>query len=242
LKKIISFVAARFARRYLGLHLTIGFLVAVIALWIFAALTQQIIRAETLTRFDLDVHNWIRGEATVTGYAVFGAISELGSPLVIGIFALLGAVEFWRLKRHLTLLAWIGTFVGGGLLDWVLKIVVHRPRPEFASDYLVHNTFSFPSGHSMMSMVCYGMVTYGLVVLRLTAWWSRALAIVIAAGVIIAVGTSRMYLGVHFFSDVIAGFTAGILWLAACISGLEVARRKQLLAQAHPEITKVTNV
>src|SRR5207253_169725 len=91
-----SFFAARFSRRYLGLHLTIGFLVAFAALWIFADLTEDVVHAEAITRLDLSIHDWIRAHATTLGYATFGSITELGSPIVVGIFALLGATVLRR--------------------------------------------------------------------------------------------------------------------------------------------------
>jgi membrane-associated phospholipid phosphatase len=224
-----TFFAARFARRYLGLHLTIGFLVAFAALWIFADLTEDVVHAEAITRLDLSIHDWIRAHATTLGYATFGAITELGSPVVVGIFALLGATVLRRERRWFMLGAWVAAFAGGALLDALLKLLVHRTRPPFASDFLARTSFSFPSGHSMMSMVCYGMITYMLVTYRARNGASRAL--VIAAGIltILLVGASRLYLGVHFFSDVMAGFVAGIVWLTTCVTGLEVVRRRALL-------------
>ena len=221
-----EFLAARFARRYLGLHLTIGFLICIAALWVFVELTENVVRARAMTKFDLLLHDWIRAHASVLGYATFGALTELGSPLVIGIMALLGAVVFYRDKRWLMLGVWLATFIGGGLLDFVLKLVIHRPRPPFASDYLVHDTFSYPSGHSMMSFVAWGMLAYVLIVYRARNLLGRSVAAFISLCVIALVGMSRLYLGVHFFSDVMAGFVAGAAWLTVCISALELDRRK----------------
>jgi membrane-associated phospholipid phosphatase len=226
LRALREFLAARFSRRYLGLHLTIGFLVAFAALWLFADLTEDVVHAEAITRFDLSIHDWIRAHATTLGYATFGVITELGSPVVVGIFGLLGATVLRRGKRWFMLGAWIAAFAGGALLDFALKVLVHRTRPPFASDFLSRTSFSFPSGHSMMSVVCYGMIAYMLVTYRARNGPSRAL--VIAGGIvtILMVGMSRLYLGVHFFSDVMAGFVAGVVWLTTCISGLEIVRRR----------------
>ena len=222
-----EFLAARFARRYLGLHLTVGFVLCVVALWVFVELTESVVRVRPMTQFDLHLHDWIRARASVAGYVFFGAVTELGSPLVLGIMALLGAVVFYRDRRWLLLGIWLATFIGGGLLDFVLKLVVHRPRPPFASDFLAHETFSYPSGHSMMSLVGWGMLAYVLIVYRARNLPGRALAAALSLCVILLVGTSRLYLGVHFFSDVMAGFVAGAAWLTVCVSALELDRRSK---------------
>ncbi len=232
MKGVRSFLSARFAREYLGLHLTVGFLVAVAAIWLFAAITEDVVRVEALTAFDRSVHDAIRAHASILGYATFGAITQLGSPVVVGIFGLLGAAVFATQRRWLVLLVWAAAFAGGAVLDAALKLMVHRPRPLFASDFLVRDSFSFPSGHSMMSMVCYGMIAYALVVMRWTGGLQRALTIAAAVIVILLVGGSRIYLGVHYFSDVVAGFIAGIVWLSVCISALELLRRRKL-----PQVT-----
>ena len=233
MKAFRSFLSARFARRYLGLHLTIGFLVTVAAIWLFAAITEDVVRAEALTAFDRSVHDAVRAHASILGYATFGAVTELGSPTVIGLFGLLGAAVFAIRRRWLVLLVWLGAFAGGSILDAVLKLLVHRPRPDTASDFLVRESFSFPSGHSMMSVVCYGMIAYALVVMRWQYGLHRALTITFCVLVVLAVGASRIYLGVHYFSDVMAGFIAGTIWLTVCISALELMRLRAL-AEAPP--------
>jgi undecaprenyl-diphosphatase len=86
--------------------------------------------------------------------------------------------------------------------------------------------FSFPSGHAMMSMIGYGMLTY-FVLIRVQNRWARFAIVIAAAILIFLIGFSRIYLGVHFFSDVVAGFAAGGLWLITCIGALEFLRNRQ---------------
>ena len=89
---------------------------------------------------------------------------------------------------------------------------------------LVETSYSFPSGHAMESFVAYGMLAY-LAVLALKTWEARVAAVCGAALLVVLIGFSRMYLGVHYFSDVIAGYAAGGVWLSALITGAETIRR-----------------
>jgi undecaprenyl-diphosphatase len=114
------------------------------------------------------------------------------------------------------------------VLETVLKHAIHRPRPIYASAFLHGGSFSFPSGHAMGSLVAYGMCAYLLV----TFWTERSSRQILVSGaalvLIVAIGLSRLYLGVHYFSDVVAGYAAGTVWLAACATGCEIARRRDV--------------
>jgi membrane-associated phospholipid phosphatase len=211
--------------KYLGLYFSVGFIISGASLWLFGAITEDVIHQDPLTRFDLTLLNWVHSRATPVGYSIAQAISVLGSPvalttLALGVGALLAARRHWIL-----LTGWVAAFAGGGLLDALLKLVIHRPRPPDAQVFLPHYTWSFPSGHAMVSLIGYGMLAYVLVRLWVHRRSAQALIVVGAALLILAIGVSRLYLGVHYFSDVVAGYAAGMLWLSACVSGLEVARR-----------------
>jgi undecaprenyl-diphosphatase len=119
----------------------------------------------------------------------------------------------------------VAAFLGGGLLDGVLKQIFRRPRPAWDAPIAVSGGFSFPSGHAMVSLVAYGMLAY-LVWLQLEHQRARVALVGCTLVLVLLIGLSRMYLGVHYFSDVIAGYAAGAVWLAACITGLEVVRRR----------------
>ena len=221
-----TFVAGRFARgEYLGLHLTIGFVISVAGLWLFGGITEDVIHHDPLTQFDVTLLNWVHARATPAGYAIFNAISLLGSPVTMSVLAL-GVALLLAVRRQWILFgAWLAAFAGGGLLDEGLKLVIRRPRPPYAAAFLHHYSWSFPSGHAMGSLIGYGMLAYVLVVLWIHRRTPQISVVVAAALLIGAIGLSRLYLGVHYFSDVVGGYAAGLLWLSACISGLEVARR-----------------
>ena len=211
--------------RFLGSRLGLAFVGVVVVLALFGKLTEDVINAEAVTRFDHLVHQWVRLRATDFGYGFFGVITTLGSPPVLALLGGVGVAAFVAQRRRLVAMAWTGIFLGGALLDAALKLLVHRPRPDTASDFLARSSWSYPSGHSMMSLVTFGMIAWALVRLRFHNTWARVLVVLGAAVMTLLVGLSRIYLGVHFFSDVIAGFLAGSIWLAAGIAIMEVMRR-----------------
>ena len=137
---------------------------------------------------------------------------------------LLAAVLAWR-RRWLYLGTWITAVAGSAALNHLLKGLFARPRPFFEHPLLVETSYSFPSGHAMESFVAYGMLAYLAVLLWLRSWETRVAVICGAALVVVLIGFSRMYLGVHYFSDVIAGYAAGGVWLSALITGAEAMRR-----------------
>ena len=224
--RALTFVAARFARgEYLGLHVTIGFVISLAGLWLFGGITEDVIHHDPLTQFDVALLNWLHAHATPAGYAISNAISLLGSPVTMTVLAL-GAGLLLAVRRQWILLGgWVAAFAGGGLLNEVLKLMIRRPRPPYAAAVLHHSSWSFPSGHAMGSAIGYGMLAYVLVVLWIHRRNAQVSVVLGAALLIVAIGLSRLYLGVHYFSDVVGGYAAGVLWLSACVSGLEVARR-----------------
>jgi len=221
-----TFAAARFARgEYLGLHLTVGLVISIGALWLFSGITEDVIHHDPLTLFDVTLLNWVHVRTTPAGYAIAGAISLLGSPVTLTMLALGVGLVLAARREWILLAGWLAAFAGGGLLDVVLKLVIRRPRPPYAAAFLPHFSWSFPSGHALASLIGYGMLAYVLTLLWIHRRGAQIAVALCAAVLILAIGLSRLYLGVHYFSDVVGGYTAGVLWLSACISGVEVARR-----------------
>lgn len=224
--RLRAFIAARFTPgAYLGLHLTVGLAFSLGALWLLGGVTEDVVHHERLTRFDVAVMDWFHMHATPQGSRIFQVITSLGSPITVGALAIVIGVLLFVRRQRVLLVAWIVALAGGGLLDEVLKVIIRRPRPPYAARFIHRFSFSFPSGHSIGALLCYGMLAY-LLVLWLRSRKAR-IAVVVAAGILVAaIGFSRIYLGVHYFSDVLAGYAAGVVWVSACISGAEIARRK----------------
>lgn len=222
-----EFIAARFARgEYLGLHLTLGLVISLAALWIFGAITEDVVTGDPLTQFDLTILHAFRVHATPTGDRIMQGISLAGSPATMAVLFLVVAIVLATRRRWLALGGWAAAFVGGTALDVALKYIIHRPRPAGAAMFLRQFSYSFPSGHAMGSLLGYGMLAYVLVAFRVRGSAARGAIIVGAAVLVLAIGVSRLYLGVHYFSDVMGGYAAGVVWLAACVSGVEISRRQ----------------
>src|SRR5256885_15998674 len=128
------FAAARFARgEYLGLHLTIGFATSLAGLWLFGGVTEDVIHHDPLTQFDVALLDWLHARATATGYAVFNAISLLGSPVTLTILALAVALLLAARREWIVLARWLAGLAGGGPLDVGLQLVICPPRPPRAA-------------------------------------------------------------------------------------------------------------
>lgn len=222
-----AFVVARFAPgEYLGLHLTVGLFVSLIGLWLFAGVTEDVVHHDPLTQFDVTILEWLHTHNAPVGISIFQGISWMASPTVIAPIGLGVALLLIGQRRWLAVTSWLAALGGNGVLLVALKQIIRRPRPVYASA-VQQSSFSFPSGHAMGSLVVYGMLAYFLVV-----FWAhrRSTQVAIISGtvaLVIAIGISRLYLGVHYFSDVIAGYAAAMLWLSACVTGSEIARRQR---------------
>jgi len=145
------------------LHLTLGFLISALGLWIFLGVTEDVVHNDPLTQFDLTLLNWLQAHHGQFGDQLFRAISGLGSPWVLIPLALVITVFLVIQKQGLLLEGWLLAFLGGFLLNNILKRAIHRPRPyPGAAEY---SSWSFPSGHAMVSLIAYGMVAYVLILL-----------------------------------------------------------------------------
>lgn len=202
-------------RSHLGLGLTLRLLLFIGAVWAFSDLLDAVLDNETLVRIDRVVETWFHAHATPTGLAIFGVITQLGSPVANVLIAVV-AVYLWRIREWPLLWTWLGATLGGKVIEYVLKDTVHRTRPQYAAAYLNGRSYSFPSGHTMGSTICYLFIAYVVALRPNVSARMRRLAFAIAALIIVAVAFSRLYLGVHYPSDVAGGFVAGLAWLSLC--------------------------
>jgi undecaprenyl-diphosphatase len=225
-ERLSAFLAHRLDRKSeLGLRLTINVVVFALAIWAFSGLLDGVLDREWLVRADFAINTWFHVHATTAGLAAFNIITYGGTAGVGVVVAITAAWLWWSGYRFLSV-AWLATNGGGLLVEWVLKTSVHRTRPQYAAAYLQGHSYSFPSGHTMMSTICYTMLAF--IVGTLAHWPVRRRAWLYLAStlVVFVIGFSRLYLGVHYPSDVLGGLAAGIAWLAACIAALNVVRER----------------
>ena len=209
--------------RYLSLHLTAGLGVCFAAVLAFGNLAEEVLEREEWVAFDQALAVALNRNATPQTAQALSTITLLGDKWTIAAVGLAGAMVLALRRRRLLLAGWSAALIGGGLLNVALKAAFQRTRPELDSPLAAALGWSFPSGHAMGAMVAYGMLAY-LLVLRFGR--TPAPFIVAAASMLVlVVGFSRIYLGVHYFSDVLGGYLSGIAWLAVCTSAVEIARR-----------------
>jgi undecaprenyl-diphosphatase len=162
---------------------------------------------------------------TTTGLAIASAVSRIGTVPIMSALALVLVLTLFRDEWRAVVAGWTLVMAGGKLVEAVLKLTFHRHRPIGALHYLHGTSYSYPSGHSMGSMIGYGLLAY-LVLMRVRRPAGRAAVTAVAALVILAVGLSRLVLAVHFFTDVVGGYAAGAVWLALSIAAVEAARER----------------
>jgi membrane-associated phospholipid phosphatase len=146
-------------------------------------------------------------------------ITALGNTMTLAVLVACVAVALWNARRAFDAVTLVSLFVTGRLLTEVLKAVFQRPRPE-AFEWGVHVTSaSLPSAHAMSATIVYGAVGW-LLIRPPLPYRARTILWVLVGAVVAAVSASRVYLGVHYPSDVVAGFVAGAVWLAAAFACL----------------------
>jgi len=215
----------------------IGILVSVLSLWIFARLARQVLEQQT-NAFDTAIMLAIRGiHYPLLDQAMMGT-TFLGDPIVLFVFCLVLGVWLYKHHRRSAANTLAIAYIGALLLQFVLKQVFTRERPQFWEQFIKLRDYSFPSGHAVMSLVIYGLIAY-----ILTGYfpYRQKLITSITVLLIIAIGFSRVYLGVHWLTDVIAGYAAGVVWLVACILSLRVWRQRRHRRHAQVEKNSVSS-
>ena len=221
--RLHGFVVARLEpKAYLGLHLTVGLVVGAAGIWMFGALLDALLDNAMMVKVDIATDAFIHAQMTPSLLRIVFATTQFGGPIAMTALGIVGAIVLWRAKRKAVLMGWIAAFAGGAIIDEVLKHVVHRSRPPYGAAFVQAGSFSFPSGHAMGSMIGYGMLVWTLFVFwhPRRAW--KVIIYVLAGLLVLAIGLSRIFLGVHYPSDVGGGWAAALAWLAVCITGVNI--------------------
>lgn len=197
------------------------------ALFVFFKVTGSLHRG-ALADFDDDISAFIIGNRDPLMNSIMKGITELGNLYVylagvpIIFFSLYGTNKHWHRSIEAVVIV-LSSF----LLNTFLKLYFVRPRPdvELRLINLSMESYSYPSGHSMTAIVFYGFIIYLVMHFGQTKWVKYAVAVVLSM-IVLLVGISRIYLGAHYPSDVLAGFAAGLFWLLFVIGWLRYRRFK----------------
>lgn len=207
-------------------HVLLGLLLSIIFTVLFVRLMDFVEDAQNVTPFDRSLLSYMHAHRNPLLTQAAIVLAHLGSPPVVVGLALAATVAglIWRRIRGA---AWTlpVAVIGAGIIIQSVKMLMHRPRPSLYTPLLHEAGFSFPSGHSVIAMVVYGLLGYfalGLVK-------NEALRLAVRLGTMLLVfliGLSRVYVQVHYPTDVLAGWAAGVPWLLACLGLHEIFARR----------------
>ncbi len=193
----------------------------------FGLLVHQVVEDGPLTSLDERSARWLHDRLADHDVVVslMRVVTWLGSAACLVV--VMGVAVLWLLRRgHRRLAVFLVVVgLGGGAVSSLVKVAVGRPRPLLDEPLATAFGKSFPSGHSMSSLVCFGALV--VVFLPFVAPRRRRVAVAGAGVLVLAIGFSRLVLGVHYLSDVLGGYVLGAAWLAGSVALFETWREER---------------
>ena len=225
-------------QRY-GLRLTLLGVAIVLVAVPFSTLVFEVLAKGPATRLDESVANhlnaWVHGHHwLIDGLQL---ISWTGRPPFLAVVVGISIVYIWRhaerrgVRTRLVVFL-VVTPIGGGIVDTLVKLAVDRPRPHVDHPIVTAFGKSFPSGHAMTSLITYGALL--LTFLPLVPAAHRRITVIVTTVIVLAIGSSRLLLGVHFVTDVIGGYVLGLAWLCGAVAAFEIWRTEEGRVPAQP--------
>ncbi|HEX3250723.1 MAG TPA: phosphatase PAP2 family protein [Pyrinomonadaceae bacterium] len=211
---------------FLSLSLLLGLAAAIASLIFFGWLTDEVLEGET-RHFDEVTRAAVHQLASPLLTTIMRGLSFIGSTLALTIGTILLVVRFAMLKLGREAKLFALTMIGAGLLNITLKLAFKRERPVPFFNLTPPETYSFPSGHALTSACFFGALA-ALLTARVKSRRVRAIVWAVCTLMFVLIGFSRIYLGVHHTTDVIAGFAAALIWiLVVRFVEMELARRRR---------------
>lgn len=223
----VAFLQRRLSpREYLGLHFSIGVVVIVAGTWLFLGIAEDVLHGDPLVQVDLAVEQFLAARTEPPFTAIMRGVSFTGSlPVILGLSLALAGYLGWRRQWSRGLLVAIA--IGGtALLDLLLRALLTRVRPGVGLSAGPGIAADFPSGPAMAAVALYGALGY--LAMRYSArWGTRVIAVTLAVLIVLLTGFSRLYLGRNYLSDILGGYSAGLVWLVVTITGLEAVTSRR---------------
>ena len=222
--KIVAFSKKRVDKTtFSGLPLTLLSLTLIYLFTLFAGIVEDLITSEPVVTADIRIASLMSIFRTERLTEIFIWITLLGKGQVLLAFMTTAVLMLFIWRKYTYIFPLFVAVIGSGFFAFLGKIAVHRPRPEiavYAEDY-----FSFPSAHATIALSFYGFLAY-IVLRRLSSWKSKVNLFFISLLFILAIGLSRIYLGVHYMSDIWSGYLIGAMWLLIAVSMTEWAQQE----------------
>lgn len=236
--RLFKFLKKRFtADEKYGLYFTLGTIFTLFFIYIFFGIIRDYIGQEALTQFDLRVinlfallrHSKLNNQMLFITYLAKGEIIATGTIIFLLIFYL---HKKWRFINTLLI-----SVLGGELFVWIIKNIIERPRPPLINALVTESSYSFPSGHTFVAITFYGLLSYFIIQSEKNKFLKIA-SFLLTLILISLIGTSRIYLGAHWPSDVFASFAAGLAWLSILITSLKIKKKFSPPKNLQPHLTK----
>lgn len=211
-----------------------GALVAILFSYLFAKVADQVQEGST-QGFDDRVMTWVGAHRVPWIEQGFVEVTMLGTGIVVMVMVGISAIFLWCTRHRYSSVLLLAATGGGILLNNVLKLSFNRPRPQLFEWGTHALSSSFPSGHAMSSAIVYCTVAYLAARLQKRRW-TRWLTMFVAFALVALISISRVYLGVHYPSDVLAGVLVGLAWAGFCMATLEAVQR--FAVRSEPQVAR----
>jgi len=225
LKKLARLWMHEVNPRLMSFVTTVGILwlgVCLLLVFGLANLAEEVLEQEAFA-FDETILLWVNQFSSPMLDQVMLTVTRLGDPDIVVPITCIGVIWLWWRWRWRVAAIFAITCIGGAVLSRGFKLLFGKERPALWSQPITETSYSFPSGHALGSMVLYGFLAYLLVQRFKSQKW---LIYGIATLLIGSIGFSRIYLGVHWPTDVAAGYSIGFLWLSVCIGLFQLETRR----------------
>lgn len=196
---------------------------------LFLAIAWNVSARSALVAFDLRAAHWLHADARANAATArfFLVLTDLHSPVGIALLGAIFGAVLWRLRERYWLLTLAVSVAGGLFVNFVLKMAYERLRPRLDEPLVSLESYSFPSGHTAGAVLFYGVLA-AFLVSRFFDWRARAASVAGACVMVVLVAFSRVYLGAHYVSDVVAAACSSLAWLTLCLSAGHGLVRKTL--------------